>query len=261
MRRYFNRLAPFLAFLMCAAAPRPLAAAEAVLTAQELAAKLGAAIQDGDSVARVRLTRSPASSGEPAVLQVQIKSRRNPGGSSAVAYQILWPTERKGEAFVVSDKRPGAAFVPPDKRTRIDSARMADPVFGTDLACQDTVENFFLWEKQSLAGTETVRNSECAILESKPGAGDSTPYGKVRSWIDLQRMAPARVEKFDRSGRLVRRIETTQWTKDDIGRSVPASMTVQRTGSGATTEIEGSSLRHDIKLSDRDFDPASLGAP
>lgn len=259
LQRSLQTIAALLAAAACAASNA--SAAETALTAQDLAAKLGAAIQDGDSIARVRLTSSPTSGAEPAVLQVQIKSRRNAGGSSAVAYQVLWPAARKGEAFVVSDRRPGAAFVPPDTRTRLDRARMADPVFGTDLAYQDTVENFFLWEKQSLAGNETVRNNACAILESKPGAGDATPYGKVRSWIDLQRMAPARVEKYDRSGRLVRRIETTQWTKDDIGRSVPASMTVHHAPTGGTTEIEGASLRHDVKLADRDFDPATLGAP
>ena len=263
MRRHFTKFAKVLAAFVCAVAPQRIDAAETALTAQELATKLGAAIQDGDSVARVRFKSESSPGAEGSVLQLQIKSRRT-AGKSDVAYLVLWPTGRKGESFILTQGRSGAAghvFVPPDTRKRLDRAQMTEPVFGSDLAYQDTVENFFLWEKQSLAGSESIGNAECAILESRPGAGDSTPYGKVRSWIDLQRMAPARVEKFDRSGRLVRRIETTQWSKDDIGRSVPASMTVQRAGSGGVTEIEGSNLRHDVKLSDRDFDPAALGAP
>ena len=76
-------------------------------------------------------------------------------------------------------------------------------------------------------------------------------YGKVRSWIDPERMITMRVEKLDKSGRVVRRVETTQVAKDDTGRHVPAGMTVQ--AGGKTTEIDGSNIRHDVTHAESDF--------
>jgi hypothetical protein len=64
-------------------------------------------------------------------------------------------------------------------------------------------------------------------------------------------MVTLRVEKFDKSGRPVRRIETTQVAKDDTGRNVPAGMTVQ--AGGRTTEIDGANIRHDVTHPDADF--------
>jgi hypothetical protein len=241
-----------------------LAQEAAGLTAKELAAALGAAAQDGDSVARIRLKTQPEEGGEGTVLQVQVRSRRTPA-SSAVVYTVLWPAPRKGEGFLLKQDHGGAvggtAFVPPDRETKIDAARAREPLLGSDLTYQDVIENFFLWGDQALAGRENVGKVECVILDSKPGAGASSSYGRVRSWIDPRRMIALRVEKFDRQGRLASRIETAQVARDDIGRHVPAALTVRRTGSGTVTEIEGSNLRHDAGLTDADFTaPALRGA-
>lgn len=238
-------------------------AGAAELTASELAASLGAAAQDGNSVARARFKIQPEAGGAPVVLQVQIKSRRTTNKSEA-AYSVLWPADRKGEAFVVrqdSGKAPeGFSFTPPDRENRLDPQRLQEGAFGSDLSYRDAVENFFLWSGQSLAGRENVGKVDCIILESKPGANDSSAYSRVRSWIDPRRMIAMRVEKFDRQGRPACRIDTTQVAKDDIGRHVPAAMTIRRAGSGTVTEIEGSNLRHDAKLQDTDFTQAGFSA-
>jgi hypothetical protein len=76
-------------------------------------------------------------------------------------------------------------------------------------------------------------------------------YGKVRSWIDPDRMVTMRVEKYDKAGQLARRIETTQVAKDDRGRHVPAGMSVK--AGGKVTEIDGVNIRHDVTHSDADF--------
>jgi outer membrane lipoprotein-sorting protein len=135
---------------------------------------------------------------------------------------------------------------------------MKDEVFGSDLAYADLVENFFAWENQSITGTETVDRVSCAILESKPGRNDRSIYGRVRSWIDLKRLVPLRVEKYDASGRMARRFETTRVAEDDTDRKVAASLMVRRPGLDSITEIEGSKSRHDVSLPDSDFTPEAL---
>lgn len=248
------RFFPFLLFLVLLAPP--LAAEEATMSAAELAGQLAGAVQDGNSVARVKFKVAPAGGAEATVLQLQIKARRT-AEKSEVAYEVLWPTERKGERLVLRQRGTGAVeaatFVPPDKRQRLAAGQMLEPVLGSDLAAQDAVENFFRWKQQTLGAREKIGNADCVILESRPGAGDSSPYGKVVSWIDARKMIPLRVEKFDKSGKLLRRIETTQTAKDDRGRNVPAAMTVTRAGGSSTTEIDGSNLRHDVTVGDADF--------
>ncbi len=259
LRRTAVHLCYLAGFLLC---PGGVASA-AELTASELAAALGAAAQDGNSVARARFKIQPEDGGAPAVLQVQIKSRRTPERSEA-AYAVLWPADRKGEAFVVRQDMGsvpvGFSVTLPDRENRLDPQRLQEGAFGSDLSYRDAVENFFLWSGQALAGRENEGKVDCIILESKPGAKDSSAYSRVRSWIDPRRMIAMRVEKFDRQGRLACRIDTTQVAKDDIGRHVPAALTVRRTGSGTVTEIEGSNLRHDARIQDADFTREGLPA-
>jgi outer membrane lipoprotein-sorting protein len=251
MRVMDRRLLAVALFALMAALGR----AEAPPNAADLAAKLAAAVQDGDSVARAKFKFTPAGGAAPVQLQVQIKARRTKS-AAAVSYQVLWPPERKGETVVLRQSPGGAiegvAFTPPDTRRKLGRAQASDPLLGSDLALQDVVENFFLWPGQTLAGTEKIGAAECLILDSKPSSGDPTPYGRVRSWVDPRKMLPLRVEKYDRNGKLLRRIETTLTARDDLGRPVPASMTVAGPG-GGTTEIDGSNIRHDVALKDTDF--------
>ena len=126
---------------------------------------------------------------------------------------------------------------------------------------QDAVENFFAWGNQAIVGNETVNRADCVILESKPGASDHSLYAKVRSWIDAKRMVPMRVEKYLASGKLARRIDTTRVVNDDKGRPIPANLTVHGGRGDSVTELDGSRIKHDVTLSDRDFAPESLAEP
>jgi len=216
-------------------------------TAPKLAAAMAAAVEDGDSTARVKMT-SPGTG----VLQIRIKSRRSPG-HAATAYEILWPKERAGEAFIL--RRPGSGVVKTagGATSKLGAGDLSKSVFGTALAYADVIENFFRWDKQTLAGTEAVGKTACLVLESRPGGKDTSIYGHVRSWIDPRRLVTMRVEKYDKSGKLARRMETTQVARDDTGRNVPAGMTVQ--AGGRITEIDGANIRHDMTHDDAVFLP------
>ncbi|MFV1994192.1 MAG: outer membrane lipoprotein-sorting protein, partial [Verrucomicrobiales bacterium] len=181
------------------------AAGQETVSATDVAARLATAVTDGDSATRLRLKIEAAQGGDPTVLQVQVKARRV-AGKSEVVYQVLWPKDRKGQAFLIQqegNRAPtGFVYSPPKTLTTLTAARMKESVFGSDLAYQDVVENFFRWEKQGFSGKETVDRVECLILESRPGSKDSTSYGMVRSWIDLRRLVALRVEKYDSAGKL-----------------------------------------------------------
>lgn len=223
--------------------------------ASDLAARL-AAVQEGTSFVRLRFTVEDPPGTKTVSHQLQIKERRT-GGSTDVLVQVLWPKEQKGEAVLLQrsgDSAPtGYRFTLPDKVAALKPGDLEGPLLGGDLAIQDLVDSFFSWERQALVGTETIDGRECRILESKPGSGQASPYGSVRSWIDPDRLVPLRVEKFDKSGQLVRRIDTTRVHQNDNGHHIPATMTVRRPGATSVTELEGSRNKVNVRYEDDDF--------
>lgn len=231
-----------------------------IMSARDLAASLSAR-QDGTSYVRLRLDVKQPNDTAKIALQIQIKQRRTKAANDVV-YQVLWPKERKGEAVLLheTDGRPptGSLFMPPDKLRSLDASQMNEALFDSDLSYQDVIENFFAWENQAIVGNDVVNRVSCSILESRPGKGESSPYGSVRSWIDPGRLVPLRVEKYLPSGGLARRIETTRVATDDKGRFIPAILTVRGSRADSVTDLDGSRIKHDVTYADREFTPEGL---
>ena len=219
-------------------------------TASDLASRLSALRQDGASYVRLRMEIRGANK---ETLQLQIKERRTTN-SSEVVYQVLYPKERKGESVLLrkigNHPASGSVFVPPNTLRPIDDLK--EPLFGSDLSYQDVVENFFAWEQQAIVGTEKVDGVTCPILESKPGKDERSTYGSVRSWIDVRRLVPLRVEKYANSGQLLRRIDTIDVVAD-AGRQVPATLVVSGARGYSSTRLAGSRIKHDVTYTDHDF--------
>ena len=219
-------------------------------TANDLASRLSALRQDGTSYVRLRMEIKGAAK---ETLQLQTKQRRTKD-SSEVVYQVLYPKERKGESVLLRKigNRPasGSVFVPPNTLRPIDDLKV--PLFGSDLSYEDVVENFFAWEQQAIVGTEKVDGVNCPILESKPGKDERSIYGSVRSWIDVRRLVPLRVEKYASSGQLLRRLDTTRVVAD-AGHHIPANLTVIGARPDFSTLLDGSRISHNVAYTDRDF--------
>ena len=225
------------------------------IKASELASRLSALRQNGSSYVRLRLEVKGASS---QTLQLQIKERRTKSGTEVV-YQVLWPKERKGESVLLRmvGNRPasGAVFVPPNLVNAIDDLKA--PLLGSDLAYADVIEDFFAWDQQMFLGTEEIDRVSCQIIESKPGKSDRSIYGSVRSWVDMKRLIPLRVEKYSSSGQLVRRIDSTRVVSDDGG-YIPANLMVSGVRPSFSSIFEGSRIKHDVSFTDRDFTPEGI---
>ena len=242
-----HRLTPFVSLALALASPA--AETPPPVSATELAARLSTLRQDGATYVRLRMEINGA---KKETLQLQIKQRRTKAATEVV-YQVLWPKERKGESVLlrkIGNRAPsGTTFVPPNTTSSIDDFK--DSLLGGDLSYEDAVEDFFAWEQQAIVGAEAVDGIACQILESKPGKGERSIYGRVRSWIDIRRLVPLKVEKYSASGQLLRRIETTK-VVSDAGHYLPANLTV-RNLRGGSTDLDGSRIKHDVSYSDRDF--------
>ena len=220
------------------------------MTANDLASRLSSIRQDGASYVRLRMEIKGAAR---ETLQLQIKERRTKD-SIEIVYQVLYPKERKGESVLLRKigNRPatGSVFVPPNTVRPIDDLK--EPLLGSDLSYADVVENFFAWDQQAIAGAEKVDGVNCQILESKPGKDERSIYGSVRSWIDVRRLVPLRVEKYAGSGQLLRRIDTTR-VAADAGHQIPAHLAVSGARPDSSTLLDGSRIRHNVTYTDRDF--------
>jgi len=220
------------------------------MTAKELASQLRSVRENGFSYIRLRMDIKGATK---ETLQIQIKERRTKS-SSDVIYQVLYPKERKGESVLLrktgSGRASGSLFVPPNTVRQIDDLK--DPLFGSDLSYEDVIDNFFRWEQQAIVGTQEVQGVNCQILESKPGKNERSTYGSVRSWIDVRRLVPLRVEKYASSGQVLRRIETTR-VVTDAGQPIPADLTVGGARPDSSTLLDGSRIRRNVTYTDRDF--------
>lgn len=225
-------------------------AAEPPPSAGELASELAAAMDSGTAEIRLRLQiqKPPGQTAE--TLQLRIRQRRTSSQSKAV-YEVLWPKERKGEAVFLRQAAGSAATGTirlPDGKTR--SLGAEDALFGSDLTVADAMENFFAWKNQAIVGSEKVGEIPCVILESKPA--QSSPYARVRSWIDTRRVVPLRVEKILASGKIARRIVTTRVVPDS-GRQIPGDLKVENPTQNSQTLLDGSSIRHDVKITDEEL--------
>ncbi len=223
------------------------------MSAAEVAGKLSAARSDGSAEIRLRMLVQKPAGQTTETLQLRIKEQRATSGSKVV-YEVLFPADRKGEAAFLrqsSGQAPSGSLRKPDGKVVPLAAN--DLLFGSDLAVADATEDFFSWKNQSFAGSEKIGSVDCTILESKPSG--SSIYGRVRSWIDLRRMVPLRIEKYLPSGALARRITTTR-VVPNAGRQIPGDLKIESPDRNSQTLLDGSSIRHDVK-----FSPDELNAP
>ena len=246
------RISCFAAIALGLASFPPLA--KAADSASDLAAGLRAK-EEGSTFVRVRMQ---IGGGQNQILQLQIKSRIS-NAASDIVYQVLFPKERKGESVLLrrsGEKFSGTAFTPPSTAKPISSEQMNQPLFGSDLSYEDIIDNPFRWSQQTVAGSETIDNVQCQILESKPGKDHKSSYASVKTWVDPRRLVPLRIEKYDGSGKVVRRINITRVLLDGND-SLPADLKVYSPPGGAT-EITGSRIKRGVNYADAEFNPDGL---
>jgi hypothetical protein len=249
MNRHFIRTHIVAAICLCAALSRFASAAE---PGSELAGKLRAK-EAGSTLVRIRMQ-----DGTGQTLQVQIKSRVS-NATADIVYQILFPKERKGESVLLhrsGSKFTATLFKPPGTLKQVGAAEMNQSLFGTDLSYEDIVDSPFAWSQQAIVGTQDVGRFPCQILESKPGNGHASSYASVKTWVDPKRMVPLQIEKYDSSGKVVRRINITRMLLDG-GDSLPADLEVSGPG-GSVTHITGSSIKRGLNFPEAEFTPDGL---
>ncbi len=234
--------------------PAAFFAAPADTSAAELVAKVVEANQTTGFRARAKLVVTTANPEHRDVKQLLIKSRTE-GKTTTTLYQILWPAESKGQALLI-EKRGGSVsgflFEPPGTVKKLSPALLTQPFFGSDLAIEDLVEDFWDWPSQKIAGEETIDKRLCTIVESRPPTDVASNYLVVKTWIAPELALPLRAEKYGKNRRLVRRITADRIVKvNDRWRA--ANIIIEPEGGNSRTVLEGSKSERDLDLPAAEF--------
>jgi Outer membrane lipoprotein-sorting protein len=221
---------------------------------RELVEKVIAAARTTGFSARARLI--VASGEKREVKQLLIKGSDN-GTTVWTLYRVLWPTAQK--AAVLLEKlrdRPttGYLFSESGSIKPLAPALLSAPLFDSDLAIEDVTEDFWDWPVR-LVGEETVKERLCRIITFKPTRNAATAYSMVKCWISPDLLLPLAVEKYDKAGRLNKRITADRLVQEN-NRWVIASATIER-GSSRTT-FEGSKSERDLNFSPVEFRPEAV---
>jgi Outer membrane lipoprotein-sorting protein len=188
------------------------------------------------------------------VKQLLIKGR-NDGKTHTTLYQILWPSELKGQSLLIEKaghSLSGFMFEPPSTVKKLSASLMAQPFFGSDLSIEDLAEDFWDWPSQKIVGQETIKDRVCQIVESRPPLDASTSYSLIKTWIAPELALPLRVEKYGSNRQLVRRITADRIMKMN-DRWTASTIIVDLAGASTRTILEGSKSERDLDLPAADF--------
>ena len=243
-----------LCLFLCLGALLPADAENPQYTGPQYIAGVKAARPKGGVYVRARLVQGKT------VLQIQIKRRSLPDGSTEQLYQVTFPKERKGESLLLHVKGStfsGSVFTPGGGVHALSSADRRHGIFGTDLTIEDLMADFFDWKQQKITGHEPVGQVPCVVIESKPEGGGKGP-SKAVSWIDEKRYVPMRVEVFDGGEKPARIVDSDRIMQVSSGYYLPTSFTVTTVATGSKTAVEGSSSKGDINYTDADFSEKAM---
>ena len=224
-------------------------------TARELIAGVKAARPSGSLYARLRMDHGGT------VLQVQVKRRALPEGGSESLYQLLFPTERKGEGLLLKVRRnvfSGASFVPSKGVRPLKPGDRDMAVFGTALTIDDLLASFLDWPSQEIVGQEKEGNVPCTIVELRASKGSASMFSRARCWIDEKRYATMRAEFFGSGDKPLKTVTSQKIMRGSSGFYSPVIFTVADHTNGASTKVEGVRSDSDVSYSDADFADAAL---
>lgn len=246
-----------LAVGLMAAGSGPIAAAEPDATG--LVAALVRQQRTPGYRTRARVEIEPAQ-GPERHYQVLIKGRRD-GTTDETLVVVMWPRDDKGRAWMIRRTEAGVVggfrLVPGQEPTPIQSGDLDEPLLGSDLGLDDFAETFWEWPEARVVGDEKIGSTDCWIVESK-SADPAVRHPRIRSWLAKEKPIAMRIEKYDGSGILRKRLSAGRVVRRDDGGWAVAEWTVETVGAGSRTRVSGSRNDRDLTLPAAEFTPEGV---
>jgi len=228
-------------------------------TAKQLISQVVAHQHTRGLTARGRIVVT-APSAERRTLQFLIKGRHE-GNASEMLYLALYPQADKGRAVVIRKDGGGnvSGFIrePNGKTTNLNSERMKQQLFGSDITIEDLAEDFWTWPSPKLSGQGAACRKDCYIVDCRPPKGRDASHAVVRVWINPETSLPLRIESYLANGTLVKRTECRKLVKSGDHWSME-ELTVEPATPGRRTSLDFSKGARDIDVPTYDFTPDGI---
>ena len=225
-------------------------------TAEEIMDKARETRQVESAVQKVRMVLV-SKSGSERVREMEVSMKR---GDDAVKslFRFMSPSDVAGTAFLQVDREDGAdeqmIYMPAIKRTnRISAKGRKGSFMGSDF----TYEDLDLGEAGDAGHTVAEEHEDHWVVDTDPG--ESSSYGRIRSYVDKATYLAKKVEFFDDDAELIKTLSVTETTQS--GEKHVAKVSVMKAVKGTATRLEVLEQQFDVpaeQLPDDMFTQASL---
>jgi len=243
--------------VVVAAAP---AAAAEDLTANQIIdkalSKSQVGMQQGTATLKMTIV-SPRN--EAKVRTLEVKAMRNADGLLRSLVKFTKPAEVAGIAFLVREKKDALpdqyVYVPAAKVVRqIAAGNAGSKFFGSDFTFGDLMP-LPAGERDRIKATrladEEIGKQATYVIEAV-AQFEGSPYGKLKLWVHKKHLVPLKIEFYDPSLKLLKRLKVKKLKKVD-GDFVPVHMLMKNLQEGSRTELVIENPNPTAKLSEADF--------
>jgi hypothetical protein len=198
-------------------------------------------------------------------MHAQIWWRKDDAGRSQLHMRFDDPPDLRDSALLLLEKEGRNdmfMFLPELGRTRRVTAQMMNgSMFGTDF----TYEDFEVL--QGIADTGSLERGEDAVLDDRPAyvlvqtpdAEVSSPYDRIRTYVDRDTCLARRIEFFGRGDQLRKELDADWSTAEQVGSVWIAKRIVQKdVVEGTETELEIEKIEVDVDIPRHMFSQSSL---
>lgn len=257
-------VSPVLAFAFAGVAAFGLNAAPAAaaedLTANQIIdkafSKSQVGMQQGTATLKMTIV-SPRNNAKKRTLQV--KAMRNEEGLLRSLVKFTKPADVSGIAFLVREKKDAL----PDQYVYVPAAKVVRQIAAGNAGSKFFGSDFTFGDLMPLPAGERDKIKAVRLDDAEVGKQptyvieaiaqfEGSPYGKLKIWVHKKHLVPLKIEFYDPTQKLLKRLTVKKLKKID-GELVPVHLLMKNVQEGSRTELEIVDPDPKAKLGEADF--------
>ncbi len=190
-----------------------------------------------------------------------VELAKESGDDLAMLVRFVAPEHLKGSALLVREPAGAPAEIwiymaQMNEVRRVSGADRTARFLGSEIDIEQLTLPRARDYDHRVVGAGEVQGKKCTNVEQTPKAPRSN-YAKLVTCVDTERAVPLSIAYFDRSGRALKRLVVTGYTKTEAGWR-PEQIAVENLKSGRTTTLKFGKYRTGLKLADDLFSIAQM---
>lgn len=229
-------------------------------TGREIMEKVENRNTGDDQVAEMTMTLIK-SSGRKRVRKVEVW-QKDYGENDKSLMRFLEPADVRGTGFLIWEHKGKDddqwLYLPAFKKVRRISSKEKEKSFmGTDFSYEDLGSHNLDDYNYTLLKSETFDDRDCYVVESVPKPGKKKSYKKTITWIRKDIFLAIRIDFYDKKGKFLKRLHTTNIEKID-GIWTVKVMEMENVQRKHRTILELENVRYNIGLKKHFFTERNL---